>query len=117
MLAECAGLTNIYVMGVDTGKSGGFAAWANPQSQIVIGGCQPSGSTSADIPGPQAINCTNSLPITSSITNQVYSFHSQGANVVMADGSVRFLQQGIKLEILIALVTRSYGEVFPAGSY
>jgi hypothetical protein len=35
----------------------------------------------------------------------------------MADGSVHFLQQSIKLEILIALETRADGEVIPADSY
>jgi prepilin-type N-terminal cleavage/methylation domain-containing protein/prepilin-type processing-associated H-X9-DG protein len=116
MLAECAGLTDIYVQGAATGKTGGFSAWANPESRINVGGCSVSGGV-ATIPGGTAINCTNSLPSTTSVTNQVYSFHSQGANVVMADGSVKFIQQSIKLEILIALLTRAYGEVIPPESY
>jgi prepilin-type N-terminal cleavage/methylation domain-containing protein/prepilin-type processing-associated H-X9-DG protein len=111
MLAECAGLTDIYVGSAKTGASGGDAAWANPETQIVVGGCNP---TTGAVPGPQAINCSNSG---GHYMNQVYSFHNQGANVAMADGSVRFVLQSVKLEILIALLTRSYGEVIPAGSY
>jgi prepilin-type N-terminal cleavage/methylation domain-containing protein/prepilin-type processing-associated H-X9-DG protein len=113
-LAECAGLTDIYVLGAPTGAAGGDAAWANPETQLVIGGCQPSGSTKGTVPGPMAINCTNSA---GHFMNQVYSFHSQGANVVFADGSVHFLQQSLKLDLLIALVTRGYGEVLPGGLY
>ena len=67
-------------------------------------------------PGPMAINCINA-PINSHNLNQVYSFHNGGANAVFADGSVHFLQQSIKLEVLIALETRTGGEVIPANSY
>jgi prepilin-type N-terminal cleavage/methylation domain-containing protein/prepilin-type processing-associated H-X9-DG protein len=116
MLAECAGLTDIYVQGTAVGRTGGFSAWANPESRINVGGCSASNGV-ATIPGSMAINCSNSLPSTTSVTNQIYSFHSQGANVVMADGSVKFILQSVKLEILMALVTRAYGEVIPAGSY
>jgi prepilin-type N-terminal cleavage/methylation domain-containing protein/prepilin-type processing-associated H-X9-DG protein len=109
MLAECAGLTDIYIEGAKTATVGGDAAWTNPETQLVIGGCQPA---TGAVPGPQAINCTNSG---GHFKNQVYSFHNQGANVAMADGSVKFVQQSVKLEILIALLTRSYGEVIPTS--
>ena len=91
LLAECAGLTDIYVGGGRDRPNGGFAAWANPAIPDHSRRMHGSGPRRS-IPGPQAINGTNSLPITSSITNQIYSFHNQGANVAMADGSVRFLQ-------------------------
>ncbi len=55
--------------------------------------------------GDCAINCTTD--------NEVYSFHSGGANVAMADGSVRFLRESTSLYLLAALVTRSGGEVIP----
>jgi prepilin-type N-terminal cleavage/methylation domain-containing protein/prepilin-type processing-associated H-X9-DG protein len=120
MLAECAGLTDIWVGGhpgniLPTGD----AAWCNPQTQIVVGGCDPSTgqvpTLTMRVPNAQAINGCNSG--NGHGLNQVYSFHSQGANTVFGDGSVHFIQQSIKLEVLIALVTRGYGEVIPAGSY
>lgn len=43
--------------------------------------------------------------------NEIYSYHNGGANVVMADGSVRFLRDSISAVVLRALVTRSGGEV------
>ena len=51
----------------------------------------------------QAINDTNATGI--------YSFHSSGANVGLADGSVRFLSETIDQETLNALVTRSAGDI------
>lgn len=50
----------------------------------------------------QAINDTNATGI--------YSFHSAGANVGIADGSVRFLSDAMDQEVLNALVTRSAGD-------
>jgi prepilin-type N-terminal cleavage/methylation domain-containing protein/prepilin-type processing-associated H-X9-DG protein len=40
----------------------------------------------------------------------LYSFHPGGAQVVFADGSVRFLSENIKTEVFVFLVTRRGGE-------
>ncbi len=58
--------------------------------------------------GDCSVNCSND--------NEVYSFHTGGANVAMTDGSVRFLRDSIPLTVLAAMVTRSGGEVIP-GDY
>jgi prepilin-type N-terminal cleavage/methylation domain-containing protein/prepilin-type processing-associated H-X9-DG protein len=50
----------------------------------------------------QAINDTNATGI--------YSFHGSGANVGLADGSVRFLSDTMSQETLNALVTQSAGD-------
>lgn len=42
------------------------------------------------------------------------SFHPGGANVALADGSVRFLRDGTPLAVLQAVCTRSGGETLPA---
>jgi prepilin-type N-terminal cleavage/methylation domain-containing protein/prepilin-type processing-associated H-X9-DG protein len=52
--------------------------------------------------GPCAVNCSNA--------RGVYSFHPSGANVGMADGSVRFLTTSTTPKNLTALVTRRNGE-------
>ena len=60
-------------------------------------------------PGCCAINCTNH--------REVYSFHPGGANVLMADGSVHFLNASIDIRVFAHLVTRAGGEVVSAGDY
>jgi prepilin-type N-terminal cleavage/methylation domain-containing protein/prepilin-type processing-associated H-X9-DG protein len=60
-------------------------------------------------PWPCALNCTND--------REVYSFHPGGANAVFADGHVHFLNAGMSIATLAALVTRAGGEVVPDGGY
>ena len=43
--------------------------------------------------------------------------HSGGANVVMMDGSVRFLKDSVNLATWLALGTRAGGEVISADAY
>ena len=50
-------------------------------------------------PGPCAMNCSND--------NEFYSFHPRGMNVVMCDGSMRFLSQDMAFRVVAALVTRA----------
>jgi prepilin-type N-terminal cleavage/methylation domain-containing protein/prepilin-type processing-associated H-X9-DG protein len=45
------------------------------------------------------------------------SFHPGGANVLLADGSVRFLKDSVALPTIWALGTRAGGEVISADSY
>ncbi len=73
-------------------KEGG---WADPGANFSIDGSNPDGS----IPGPNAINSSND--------SEVFAFHAGGANVVFADGSVRFLYSTVDLCLLAALSTRS----------
>jgi type II secretory pathway pseudopilin PulG len=63
-------------------------------------GSTPDGATQ---PGPCAINCTNN--------REVYSFHPGGANTVLADGSLQFLNASIDIRIFARLATRAGGEV------
>ncbi len=50
-------------------------------------------------------------------TDEMYSLHPGGANVLMGDGSVRFIKQSINLLTWAALCSRSNGEVISADSY
>jgi len=50
-------------------------------------------------------------PINSSNLNGIFSFHAMGANVGLADGSVRFLSEDLDQNTLNALQTRSAGDI------
>ena len=43
-------------------------------------------------------------------TGEIYAFHPGGANVVLADGSVRLIAVGTDISVVAALVTRPGGE-------
>ncbi len=74
--------------------------WADHQKGFGIEGTSADGFS---VPGECAINCNNSY--------EVYAFHPIGANAAMADGSVRFLREGMSIRTLAALATRAGGEV------
>lgn len=54
--------------------------------------------------GTQAMNCNN--------RDEIYAFHTGGANVVWGDGHVSFLRQTTQPVVLAAMISRSGGEVF-----
>jgi prepilin-type N-terminal cleavage/methylation domain-containing protein/prepilin-type processing-associated H-X9-DG protein len=83
--------------------SQGGGAWADPFGYLVANGSMPDGS--GLVPGPCAINCTSD--------NEMFSFHPGGINVLMGDGSVRFLKQDISLNLAAALISMRGGEVLP----
>jgi prepilin-type N-terminal cleavage/methylation domain-containing protein/prepilin-type processing-associated H-X9-DG protein len=99
LLTEDAGRNHKYIMGRQVSGST-TGAWGNPSTEVVISGFNPSTNSS---PGACAVNCWNN--------NEVYSFHTNGANVVFGDGSVRFAHGNININLLIALCTRGRGEV------
>ncbi|MFO0852169.1 MAG: DUF1559 domain-containing protein [Gemmataceae bacterium] len=74
--------------------------WADHQKGFGVEGTSPDGFT---LVGECAVNCNNAY--------EVYSFHPGGANAAMADGSVRFLREGITIRTLAAMSTRGAGEV------
>jgi len=101
IVAECAARNRRFHMGKEVTGSWTAGPWANPGSRLQIGGCQPT-DPAATI-GPMAVNCINN--------KEIYSFHSGGANILMCDGSVRFLKQTVTLDMVLQLLTRDRGEV------
>jgi prepilin-type processing-associated H-X9-DG protein len=81
--------------GVATG-----GVWADHQKGFGVEGTSPDGHS---LIGECAINCNNAY--------EVYAFHPGGANAALADGSVRFLREGMSIRVLAALTTRAGGEV------
>ena len=106
LIAECAGRPQLWRAGravPDRWLSGG--PWAS-RNLLWCRGATPDG---AAFFGTCAVNCTND--------REVYGFHPTGANVVFADGHVRFLTSGIDIRVFARLVTRAGGEVVSADDY
>ena len=80
--------------------------WASDLKAPVIDGATYDGSL---IPGPCGVNCSND--------NEIFSFHPGGSNVLIADGSVRFLKDRTAIGVVAALVTRQGGEIVSADQY
>jgi prepilin-type processing-associated H-X9-DG protein len=78
------------------------ASWADRNNLIAPAGAKVDGTART---GPCPMNCTNN--------NELYAFHTGGVNVVMGDGSVRFLSASMTLSMLANLITRGGGEVPP----
>ena len=106
LVAECAGRNQGWEMGKLQGSLGETGAWANPGNVITISGFDPVTGTT---PGPVAVNGCNS--------QNVYAFHTGGANALFGDGSVQFLSTSTSIDTLYSLVTRSSGEVVPTSAY
>ncbi len=53
--------------------------------------------------GLNAINCNNN--------NEIYAFHTGGANFLLGDGSVHFIREGISANSFVSLFTRSAGDI------
>jgi prepilin-type N-terminal cleavage/methylation domain-containing protein/prepilin-type processing-associated H-X9-DG protein len=101
LLAECAGRNLRFIQGKQVSGDWTAGPWANPNARLQIGGFNPAAPD--DPNGPCAVNCIND--------KEIYSFHPSGANVVMGDGSVRFLKTSTSLDVVLQLLTRARGEV------
>jgi prepilin-type processing-associated H-X9-DG protein len=53
----------------------------------------------------------------SNLQGDIYSFHTGGANIAFADGSVRFVQTSVSIVVLAGLVTKAGAEVIDSSSY
>ncbi|MFN0198525.1 MAG: DUF1559 domain-containing protein [Planctomycetaceae bacterium] len=103
--------------------------WVRPASDILFSGSSANGTA---IPGA-FINRTNGLDVGAQTygalgypsvgtegSSQPYSHHSSGLNALFGDGSVKFLDEGISLGVIAALVTRNQAKnevTISTGSY
>ena len=83
-----------------TGNS--TAIWADADNRITLTGSNPDGTANKN--GTAAMNVNNQ-------NGDIYSFHTGGANVGFADGSVRFIRDSVPIAVLAALITKGGGEV------
>jgi prepilin-type N-terminal cleavage/methylation domain-containing protein/prepilin-type processing-associated H-X9-DG protein len=72
-------------------------------------------------PNPSTPNCNSSVAAADSLQNPgmfgMASGHPGGANILICDGSVRFLKDSTSLPVVWALGSRAQGEIISADSY
>jgi prepilin-type N-terminal cleavage/methylation domain-containing protein/prepilin-type processing-associated H-X9-DG protein len=107
MVAEDAGRPVLYLAGGFDVPGYAFGGpWADNLNAFYLNGSSWDGTV---IPGPCPMNCTND--------REIYSFHDGGANVVFADGGVRYLGSSINIASLAALITRAGGESITGSDF
>ena len=90
-------------VGPDRDGNGAAGGWGDPDSWFGVNGA--NGLLGTQGSGPIAVN--------GSSDNEVYAFHTGGAQILLGDGSVRMLKDNITLAALCALLSRQGGEVLP----
>ncbi len=95
------------VDGIIEPVSSAGGAWADPYSFAHLGGANTLGIRFNG--ATCMVNCSSN--------NEIYAFHPGGANILMGDGSVRFLKETVNANVVVALVTRANGEVISADSF
>ena len=102
--------------------------WADSGFAYSINGCDPKtgyiiqhdGSTAGQVSDGNGGFVAPSGPavfINGNNNGEIYSFHTGGANVVFADGSVHFLNANMTPAAFAALITARGGEVNTANNY
>jgi prepilin-type N-terminal cleavage/methylation domain-containing protein/prepilin-type processing-associated H-X9-DG protein len=105
MIVEDAGRLNYWVNGAQvtnsymtTGSPLLNASWADYNIKVTVDGYSLNGGSPCNC----VINCTND--------DEIYAFHTGGANALKGDGSVVFLPTSIPAAVLGALISKSGGE-------
>jgi prepilin-type N-terminal cleavage/methylation domain-containing protein len=100
LLSECAGRPNQWQFGKQVGTAGTDGGWADHDNEYVVHGSQLTSTASA---GPCHTNCHNG--------NEVYSFHTDGAQHVFGDGSVKYIRKSMDIRVFVKYVTRNGGDI------
>ncbi len=93
--------------------------WAEPDAGYGVSGgpnnkYRPSHETSPYGAAPGALNTAGN---NAGANDELFSFHPGGVNVLMGDGSVRFIKDSINVVTLRGLVTLKGGEVISSDQY
>jgi prepilin-type N-terminal cleavage/methylation domain-containing protein len=116
MVSEDAGRPNFYLMGKQYGQ-GAVIPWYRSGTPIDLSN-EGSGAGWADFNSEFYTDGDGSNQHTNfSSNNEVYAFHSGGANHVFADGSVHFVKASTAASVFTALISPNRGEVISADQY
>ena len=102
--------------------------WARPASDLLFAGSNKAGTVipPANATDAAAINATNGDDVGGDVvptptyphqyygtegTSQPFGFHNTGINVLLGDGSVRFIDEAVEIGVFAALITRDQAEM------
>lgn len=108
-VVEMGGRPNLWRVGRDTGSiqnAGVKGPWGHTHNHIEARGHSLDGTTR---PGPCTVNCSNA--------DGIYAFHTNGANILLMDGSVRYVTPSLNNFVLYAVATPSMGEVVNGSDF
>jgi prepilin-type N-terminal cleavage/methylation domain-containing protein/prepilin-type processing-associated H-X9-DG protein len=100
---------NVPVAG-GTSSRNRFWRWAEGDCAIGVSG-RPNNKFIPTNEGTEFPSTTATAGNDAGNNDEIYSFHRGGANVVMGDGSVKFIGESINVVVLRALITRNGKEV------
>jgi prepilin-type N-terminal cleavage/methylation domain-containing protein/prepilin-type processing-associated H-X9-DG protein len=103
LFSEVHGRDQLWVLGESEPLAAGTTGpiWCDSDNRITITGTDP---TTGNTYGTCWLNCNNQ-------SGDLYTFHTGGANIGFADGSVRFVAGTASITIIAAMVTKGGGEV------
>lgn len=82
--------------------------WRSAEPDTAIGISKPINNNKTPIGGPPACPWTEN---NCGLFDEIFSFHPGGAQVLLGDGSVRFLSENLNARVLRSLITPKGGEV------
>ena len=100
-----------------TGKFRRFWRWADPASAIGVSGSVNNQIRPMFSAGTPFTTTSSNVVQNAGANDEIFSYHPGGANVLMGDGSVKFLKQTVNPQIIRSLISLSGGEVISADAY
>jgi len=109
MVGEDAGRPDVYQLGKKTSGVSACAGWGDRENVIALNGIRldPTSGKGFAWNGPVCVNAVNG--------NEIYAFHTGGANSLFADGRVVFLTTKLNIVALCQLISFNDGQV--VGDY
>lgn len=105
LFVECAGRPGVFRQAyLAPGETNQCVGWADNLGPFKLDPMNSNG-----IKSPKATP-NNGVPMNATNDGETYSFHYNGANIVFADGSTKFLSDAVDLKVFCAMITRAGGE-------